>query len=93
MSSTESGKIKCKIKAINEAKEGEVGEEDKRGEREADKRNRGDTITSLEHSQSQTGLGPNLNHRDCLVSIPFSRQTNDWIHIGIKRLCSPQMEL
>lgn len=32
-------KIKCKIKAMNEAKEGEVGEEDERGEREADERN------------------------------------------------------
>lgn len=51
-------------------------------------------ITSLEHSQSQMGLGPNLNHRGSLVSFLSSvRQTNDWIHVGIKRLCSTQMEL
>lgn len=85
-------KIKCQIKAMNEAKAGEVREEDggERGQQEE----LGDTITSLEHGQSQTGLGPNLNHRGCLVSFPSSvRQTNDWIHVGIKRLCSPQMEL
>lgn len=32
-------KVENKIKAMNEAKEGEVGEGDERGEREADKRN------------------------------------------------------
>lgn len=73
-----------------------MGDEDERGER-GRQEERGDTITSLEHGQSQVGLGPKLNHRgrlQWLVPFPSSgRQTSGWIHVGIKRLCSPQMEL
>lgn len=65
--------------------------EGKEGDREEEWR---ETITSLEHGQSLVGPSPAVNHRGCLV--PFSssgRQTNGWIHVGTKRLCSPQMEL
>lgn len=53
-----------------------------------------ETITSLERGQSRVGPGPTVNHRGCFVPFPSSgRHTNGWIHVGTKRLCSPQMEL
>lgn len=74
--------------------EREMGEKDERGKERDQEEERGETITSLERGQSQSGPGPMVNHRGCLVPFPSSgRQTNGWIHVGTKRLCSPQMEL
>lgn len=69
-------------------------EKNGRGEESDKEVERGETITSLECGQSQTGPRPKANHRACLVPVPSSgRLTNGWIHVETKRLCSSQMEL
>lgn len=74
--------------------EREMEDKDERRKERGRQEEQGETITSLECGQSQAGPGPMVNHRGCLVPFPSSgRQTNGWIHVGIKRLCSPQMEL
>lgn len=68
------------------------------GDKRQKERNRGgtgndDNSSGIQPESSGTRSNGKPQRLPCPFPPPFGRQTNGWIHVGTKRLCSLQMQL